>query len=148
MALWITKYWTWKDWVSKFEKWWNRKLLNHIETMILQQMTFDLKACQTENWISEFSFMKNYFFSWVCIMCRIICHIIWPNLSRLFKTIERIINRRGQNYFYPYKNADFKQISWYQQLFNFVSRFLYFITGPKFVVPILGIVQQKGNIRT
>ena len=56
---------------------------------------------------------------------------------------ERIPNRRDEEYFYSYKNAEFAETPWYQQLFNFISRCLYFMTGPKFVVPILGIVQQK-----
>ena len=42
-----------------------------------------------------------------------------------------------------YKNTELKQISWCQQLLNFISRCLYFMTGPKFIVPILGIVQKR-----
>ena len=61
------------------------------------------------------------------------------------KTLERIPNQRDEEYFYTYKNAEFIETPWYQQLFNFISRCLYFITGPKFVVPILGIVQEKEN---
>ena len=57
------------------------------------------------------------------------------------KTLERIPNRRDEDYFHLYANAEFKQISWYRRLFTFISRCLYFITGPKFVVPILGMVQ-------
>ena len=70
-----------------------------------------------------------------------------PKYPRPIKTLERIPNRREQDYFYPYKNAEFQQIPWYQQLFNFISRSLYFMTGPKFVVPILGIVLEKENSR-
>ena len=62
------------------------------------------------------------------------CEII---LSRPKKSLE--------NYFY--KNAEFQRIPWYQQLFNFISQCLYFMTGPKFVVPILGIVKQNRNLR-
>ena len=68
-----------------------------------------------------------------------------PKYPRPIKTLERIPNRREQDYFYSYKNAEFAKIPWYQQLFNFLSQRLYFMTGPKFVVPILGIVQQKRN---
>ena len=57
--------------------------------------------------------------------------------------IERIPNRRDQDYFYEYKNVELEQISWYQQLLNFISRCLYFMTGPKFIVPILGIVKKS-----
>ena len=62
------------------------------------------------------------------------------------KTLERIPNQRDEEYFYSYKNAEFTSIPWYQRLFNFIFRCLYFMTGPKFVIPILGIVQkQKKN---
>ena len=70
-----------------------------------------------------------------------------PKYPRPIKTLERIPNRREQDYFYPYNNAEFAETPWYQQLFNFISQCLYFMTGPKFVVPILGIVQQKKNSR-
>ena len=59
------------------------------------------------------------------------------------KTLKRIPNRRDQDYFNLYDNPQFQQIVWYQQVFNFISRCLYFMTGPKFVVPILGNVQEK-----
>ena len=62
-------------------------------------------------------------------------------LPNAFKTLERIPNRRDEDYFHLYANAEFKQISWYRRLLNLISRCLYFITGPKFVVPILGMVQ-------
>ena len=71
-----------------------------------------------------------------------------PKYPRPIKTLERIPNRREQDYFYPYNNAEFAETPWYQQLFNFISQCLYFMTGPKFVVPILGIVQQKEIQRT
>ena len=61
----------------------------------------------------------------------------------LMKTLERIPNRRDQDYFYLYENPQFQQIAWYQELFNFIFRCLYSMTGPKFVVPILGNVQEK-----
>ena len=70
-----------------------------------------------------------------------------PKYPHPIKTLDRIPNRREQDYFYSYKNSDFIETPWYQQLFNFISRCLYFMTGPKFVVPILGIVQQKENSR-
>ena len=54
---------------------------------------------------------------------------------------ERIPNRRDQDYFYLYETDQLKQTLWYQQLFNLICRFLYWTTGPKFVVPTLGIVQ-------
>ena len=62
-------------------------------------------------------------------------------LFRPLKTFERIPNRQDQDYFDVYKNAEFKQISCYQRLLNFISRCLYFLTGPKFLLPILGMVQ-------
>ena len=68
-------------------------------------------------------------------------------MCRSLTTLERIPNRRDEEYFYSYKNADFTPIPWYKQLFNFISRCLYFMTGPKFVVPILGIVPDKENSR-
>ena len=69
--------------------------------------------------------------------------IFTPNLGvpSALKTPERIPNRRDEDYFYLYEHAEFKPISWYRRLFSFISRCLYFITGPKFVVPILGMVQ-------
>ena len=63
----------------------------------------------------------------------------------LFIEPERIPNRRDQDYFDLYEIAQLKQTLWYQQLFNFISRCLYFMTGPKFVVPILGNVLDKVN---
>ena len=59
------------------------------------------------------------------------------------KTPARFPNREDRDYFYLYENPQFQQIVWYQQLFNFISRCLYLVTGPKFVVPILGIVREK-----
>ena len=63
----------------------------------------------------------------------------------LFIEPERIPNRRDQDYFDLYEIAQLKQTLWYQQLFNFIPRCLYFMTGPKFVVPILGNVLDKVN---
>ena len=39
------------------------------------------------------------------------------------KTLKRIPNRRDQDYFNLYDNPQFQQIAWYQQVFNFISRF-------------------------
>ena len=64
-------------------------------------------------------------------------------MCRSITTLERIPNRRDQDYFYSYKNAEFTKIPWYKKLFHFIFRCLYFMTGPKFVVPILGIVREK-----
>lgn len=69
----------------------------------------------------------------------------------LFKTTviieaEEIPNPRDPDYFYLYQNPTFKESRWYSQLFNHIHRCLYFMTGPKFVVPILGIVQEKSTI--
>ena len=58
------------------------------------------------------------------------------------KILRRIPNRRDRDYFYSYKNDEFQQITRCQRLFNFISRCFYFITGPKFVVPMLGIAQH------
>ena len=57
----------------------------------------------------------------------------------LKKTNERIPHRKDSDYFYSYENLYWRPTP----RFYFVYRFLYFITGPKFVVPILGIVQEK-----
>jgi len=57
------------------------------------------------------------------------------------KTNERIPNRKDSDYFDSYENLYWRPTPWYKRIFNFIYRFLYFITGPKFVVPILGFVQ-------
>ena len=57
------------------------------------------------------------------------------------KILGRIPNRGDQDYFYSYKHADFMKIPLNQQFWNILSMCLYFITEPKFVVPILGFVR-------
>ena len=59
---------------------------------------------------------------------------------KTFKTLERIPNRKDSDYFDSYENLYWRPTPWYNQIFNWIYRFLYFITGPKFVVPILGFV--------
>ena len=56
---------------------------------------------------------------------------------------ERIQNRKDSDYFDSYENLYWRPTPWYKRIFNFIYRFLYFITGPQFVVPILGFVQIK-----
>ena len=59
---------------------------------------------------------------------------------------KRIQNRRDPDYFNLYENDDWRPSPWYQKLFHFIYRILYFMTGPKFVVSVLGIVQFKAGI--
>ena len=64
-------------------------------------------------------------------------------MTDVLKTpIERIPDRRDHDYFYCYKNLDWRPIPSYKRFLNFVAKCLYFMTGPKFVVPILGIVPK------
>ena len=126
MALWITSYWTWEEWVLK--KLWSQKLLYD------KFITSLLKASKTQvKFIPKIKFSNTTLRKIKILFVEVIFR--WS-----LKTFERIPNRRDQDYFYSYKNDEFKQILWYRQLFNFISRCLYFMTGPKFVVPILGIV--------
>ena len=53
---------------------------------------------------------------------------------------KRIPNRKGSDYFDSYENLNWRPTPWYKRILNFIYRFLYFITGPKFVIPILGNV--------
>ena len=113
MALWVTNYSTWKDWVLKY--------LGHNKKDYVKKSFI--------RW-----FPNRYFESFRSNRK--------PNLM-IENPIERIPNRRDEDYFYVYKNTELKQISWCQQLLNFISRCLYIMTGPKFIVPILGIVQKR-----
>ena len=56
---------------------------------------------------------------------------------------ERIPNRKDSDYFDLYENLDWRPTPWYKRILNFIYRFFYFITGPKFIVPILGFVQKR-----
>ena len=61
-----------------------------------------------------------------------------------FKTLgKRIPNPNDSDYFDPYENSNWKSTPWYNRI---IHRFLYFITGPKFVVPILGFVIKKISV--
>ena len=62
---------------------------------------------------------------------------------KTFKTLGRIPNRKDSDYFDSYENLYWRPTPWYNQIFNWIYRFLYFITGPKFVVPILGFVIKR-----
>ena len=112
MALWITNYWTWKKW--DFENYlWLKKRIHSLQTI-----TSRFKISKSQN--------------------------CWILFCRWFKILGRIPNRGDQDYFYSYKHSykhDFLKIPLYQQFWNIISRCLYFITEPKFVVPILGIVR-------
>ena len=99
--------------------------------MIESQFNFDS--------INEIILCKNDFCSHFKVCNRKFAEFL---LCRSFKILRRIPNPRDQDYFYSYENAEFTKIAWYQQLFNFISRCLYFITGPKVVVPILGLVRE------
>ena len=66
-------------------------------------------------------------------------------LSVAINSNERIPNRKDSDYFVCYENPDWKPTSWYNRIFNFIYRVFYFITGPKFVVPILGNVPENFN---
>ena len=113
-------------------------LISVDQEMIIPEWLFELPIFKPER--IEFQLEK-------CLI-RTKWKLFTPKYPHPIKTLERIPNRREQDYFYSYKNAEFAKIPWYQQLFNFISRCLYFMTGPKFVVPILGIVQQKKIQRT
>ena len=67
----------------------------------------------------------------------LICHLKTCN--------ERIPNGKDSDYFDSYVNIYWRPTPWYNRFFNFIYRFLYFITGPKFIVPILGNVPVKLN---
>ena len=60
-----------------------------------------------------------------------------------YQNSQRIPNPKDPDYFYPYENPEWKPASLDNQIFNFIYRCLYFMTGPKFVVPTLGIVCPK-----
>ena len=49
---------------------------------------------------------------------------------------ERFANRKDPDYFYSYENPHWRPTPWY-------NRLLYFISGPKFVVSILGFVIKR-----
>ena len=58
---------------------------------------------------------------------------------------ERIPNHKDSDYFDLYENLDWKPTPWYKRILNFIYRFLYFITGPKFIVPISGMVIKENR---
>ena len=62
---------------------------------------------------------------------------------KTFKTLGRIPNRKDSDYFDSYENCYWRPIPWYNRIFNFISRCLYFMTGPKCVIPIVGNVLDK-----
>ena len=66
------------------------------------------------------------------------CYHIQENFAE--NSNKRIPNRKDSDYFDSYENLYWRPTPWYKRIFNFIYRFLYFITGPKFVVPILGFV--------
>ena len=72
-------------------------------------------------------------------------HIIQENFTE--NSNKRIPNRKDSDYFDSYENLYWRPTPWYKRIFNFIYRFLYFITGPKFVVPILGFVQDISRPR-
>ena len=51
------------------------------------------------------------------------------------KLYERIPNRRDSDYFDSYQNPDWEPTPFYQKL---MYRCLYFLSGPKFLVPFIG----------
>ena len=57
--------------------------------------------------------------------------------------LERIPNRQDSDNNNSYINLYWSPTPWHNLFFNFIYRFLYFITGPKFVLPILGDVHEK-----
>ena len=68
------------------------------------------------------------------------------NLVKILSLItwsERIPNRKDSDYFDLYENFIWKATPWYKRFFNFIYRFIYFIIGPKFIVPILGCVVKR-----
>ena len=52
--------------------------------------------------------------------------------------ILRIPNRRDQDYFDEYDNPSFEQIPLNQKVLAYMYRCLYFLSGPKFLVPFIG----------
>ena len=56
---------------------------------------------------------------------------------------ERIPNRKDSDYYDSYENLSWEPTPWYKKILNFMNQFLYFISGPKFVVLISGLVQEK-----
>ena len=81
---------------------------------------------------------------WLCLdPTPVILYKIYNIPYLIWTQVKRIPNRREEDYFDLYENEQFQPIPWYQKIFNFISQCLYFMTGPKFVVPLLGTVQQK-----
>ena len=71
---------------------------------------------------------------------------LWTTARGYFKTqIERIPNPKDSDYFDLYENLNWRPEPWYNRFFNFLRRFIYFITGPKFVLPILGFVIKRSK---
>ena len=71
------------------------------------------------------------------------CTFAHPLISDLKTQIERTPSRRDHQYYFDlYDNPQWKEIPWYSKFFNSIYRCLYFMTGPSFIVPILGIVPE------
>ena len=58
------------------------------------------------------------------------------------------INVFVEDYYDSYENPDWKPTPWYKKLFNLIYRWLYFMTGPKFVVPLIGNYSRSKRIMT
>ena len=62
-------------------------------------------------------------------------------VSEFRKTLNsRFPNRKDSDYFSAYENLNWSPTPWYNRISHSIYQILYFTTGPKFVVPILGIV--------
>ena len=68
-----------------------------------------------------------------------------PSYFSIFETFNERIPNVSQNsdYFDLYEILYVRQRPWYNRFFNFIYQFLYFITGPKFIISILGFVPYK-----
>ena len=59
-------------------------------------------------------------------------------LNKRFPNIKHHYNDYNEYYYDLYEDFDSKPTPWYKKLLNAMSRCLYFMTGPKFLVPIIG----------
>ena len=52
------------------------------------------------------------------------------------------------DYYDLYDNPEWRPTPWYKKLFNLIYRLFYFITGPKFVVPLIGNYSRSEMVKT
>ena len=52
--------------------------------------------------------------------------------------LKSILNHRDPDYFDLYDNPDWKPTTLYQEVITRISRCLYFLSGPKVMVPLIG----------